>query len=186
MEDHPPYACRLEQARPQDDPVWRRVLLARHDCAGGCKRALGACFLEPSVPAVLTSKQHADGEEAVARAANALGVGFCMSSAATRSIERVAEQNGDGQRWYQLYWCVPSLRIPTSRLTFLAGLAPTTSSSPSSLAPKPTDSPRWSSLSTRLSSDIVRTTWTIPLSLSCMGSAARSASAIPSSASDGE
>lgn len=47
---------------------------------------------------------HADGELATARAAEAVGVPFIMSTASTRTIEQVAEANGDGQRWYQLYW----------------------------------------------------------------------------------
>jgi lactate 2-monooxygenase len=49
---------------------------------------------------------HPDGELATARAARALGVPFIMSTASTRSIEKVAEANGDGHRWYQLYWSV--------------------------------------------------------------------------------
>ncbi len=29
-----------------------------------------------------------------------------MSTASSRSIEAVAKANGDGHRWYQLYWYV--------------------------------------------------------------------------------
>lgn len=47
---------------------------------------------------------HADGELATARAAREVGLPFTMSTASSRSIERVAEANGNGQRWYQLYW----------------------------------------------------------------------------------
>ncbi|KAI0060406.1 FMN-dependent alpha-hydroxy acid dehydrogenase [Artomyces pyxidatus] len=47
---------------------------------------------------------HADGELATARAAAKVGIPFIMSSASTRSIEAVGEANGDGHRWYQLYW----------------------------------------------------------------------------------
>ncbi|KAL8277891.1 hypothetical protein RQP46_009710 [Phenoliferia psychrophenolica] len=48
---------------------------------------------------------HEDGEEAVARAAKTLGVHTVQSTAATRSIETFARENGEGgQRWYQLYW----------------------------------------------------------------------------------
>jgi isopentenyl diphosphate isomerase/L-lactate dehydrogenase-like FMN-dependent dehydrogenase len=47
---------------------------------------------------------HADAELASARAAKTVRVPFIMSTAATRSIEEVAQANGDGQRWYQLYW----------------------------------------------------------------------------------
>ncbi|MGO8956113.1 MAG: alpha-hydroxy-acid oxidizing protein [Streptosporangiaceae bacterium] len=47
---------------------------------------------------------HPDGERAVARAAAAAGVPMILSTAASTSIEEAAEANGEGQRWYQLYW----------------------------------------------------------------------------------
>jgi lactate 2-monooxygenase len=47
---------------------------------------------------------HADGESAVARAAAAAGVPMVLSTAASTPIEQVAAANGDGQRWFQLYW----------------------------------------------------------------------------------
>jgi lactate 2-monooxygenase len=47
---------------------------------------------------------HADAELATARAAKNVGVPFILSTAASRSIEEVARANGDGYRWYQLYW----------------------------------------------------------------------------------
>lgn len=47
---------------------------------------------------------HPDCETAVARAAGALGVPMILSTAASTSIEDVAAANGDGPRWYQLYW----------------------------------------------------------------------------------
>ncbi|KAJ7155823.1 oxidoreductase [Mycena filopes] len=46
----------------------------------------------------------ADAELAAARAAHKLGVPFIMSTASSRSIEDVATANGDGHRWFQLYW----------------------------------------------------------------------------------
>jgi lactate 2-monooxygenase len=49
---------------------------------------------------------HPDAEEATARAASNVGIGMILSTAATRSMEKVAAANGDGQRWYQLYWYV--------------------------------------------------------------------------------
>ena len=49
---------------------------------------------------------HKDGELATASAAANVGVSFIMSTASTRSIDAVAKANGDGHRWYQLYWCV--------------------------------------------------------------------------------
>lgn len=50
---------------------------------------------------------HRDGEEATARAARAVGTPMILSTAATRSIEQIASANGDGERWYQLYWPRP-------------------------------------------------------------------------------
>ena len=47
---------------------------------------------------------HGDGERAVARAASSLGMPFVLSTAASNSMEDVAEAAGDGPRWYQLYW----------------------------------------------------------------------------------
>jgi lactate 2-monooxygenase len=47
---------------------------------------------------------HADAELAVARASAATGVPLILSSAASSSIEQVAEELGDVQRWFQLYW----------------------------------------------------------------------------------
>ncbi|KAK0446749.1 FMN-dependent alpha-hydroxy acid dehydrogenase [Armillaria borealis] len=47
-----------------------------------------------------------DGEVTTSRAAAKVGVPFITSTASTRSLEDVAEANGDGQRWYQLYWYV--------------------------------------------------------------------------------
>ncbi len=36
---------------------------------------------------------------------------FILSTASTRSIEAVAKANGDGHRWYQLYWYAFSLYL---------------------------------------------------------------------------
>jgi lactate 2-monooxygenase len=47
---------------------------------------------------------HADGEAAVARAAAAAGVPMVLSTASSVAMEDVAAANGDGQRWFQLYW----------------------------------------------------------------------------------
>lgn len=50
---------------------------------------------------------HKDGEEATARACAKLDVPMILSTAATRSIEEVAAANGNGKRWFQLYWPKP-------------------------------------------------------------------------------
>ncbi|HVL33185.1 MAG TPA: alpha-hydroxy-acid oxidizing protein, partial [Actinomycetota bacterium] len=55
-------------------------------------------------PVGVQSIIHPEGELAVARAAASLGVPMVLSSASSFSIEEVAEGNGDGPRWFQLYW----------------------------------------------------------------------------------
>jgi isopentenyl diphosphate isomerase/L-lactate dehydrogenase-like FMN-dependent dehydrogenase len=47
---------------------------------------------------------HPDGELATARAAAALGVPMVLSTHSSHTIEDVAAANGDGPRWFQLYW----------------------------------------------------------------------------------
>ncbi|KAL8716157.1 MAG: hypothetical protein Q9220_000062 [cf. Caloplaca sp. 1 TL-2023] len=47
---------------------------------------------------------HRDRELGVAEIAREIGVPYVLSTAATSTIEEVAEANGDGIRWYQLYW----------------------------------------------------------------------------------
>ena len=45
-----------------------------------------------------------EGEVATARAAASLDIPFVMSSASSRSIEDIAAANGNGSRWFQMYW----------------------------------------------------------------------------------
>jgi lactate 2-monooxygenase len=59
---------------------------------------------------------HHDGEEATARACASAEVTMIMSTAATRSIEQVAAANGEGHRWFQLYWPIPSASDVTASL----------------------------------------------------------------------
>ncbi|MFH8597314.1 lactate 2-monooxygenase [Streptomyces rimosus] len=67
---------------------------------------LGSELLAPVVlaPIGVQSQVHPEGELATARAAAATGVPMVLSTAASHTIEEVAEANGDGQRWFQLYW----------------------------------------------------------------------------------
>ncbi|MEV5596097.1 alpha-hydroxy-acid oxidizing protein [Streptomyces sp. NPDC052496] len=68
---------------------------------------LGSELAAPVVlaPIGVQSLVHPDGELATARAAAATGVPMVLSTAASHTIEEVAEANGaDGQRWFQLYW----------------------------------------------------------------------------------
>jgi lactate 2-monooxygenase len=55
-------------------------------------------------PIGVLSIAHPDGELAVARAAAATGVPMVLSSAASHSLEEVAEAMADAPRWFQLYW----------------------------------------------------------------------------------
>jgi len=55
-------------------------------------------------PVGVQSIVHPEGELASARAAAALGIPDIHSTAASHSIEQVAEAMGEGRRWYQLYW----------------------------------------------------------------------------------
>jgi isopentenyl diphosphate isomerase/L-lactate dehydrogenase-like FMN-dependent dehydrogenase len=55
-------------------------------------------------PIGIQSIAHPEGELAVARAAGSMNVPLIYSTAATRSIEEVAEAVGDGPLWFQLYW----------------------------------------------------------------------------------
>lgn len=59
---------------------------------------------------------HADAEEATARACKSVKIPMILSTAATRSIEQVATANGDGDRWYQLYWPKPQAEEFTASL----------------------------------------------------------------------
>jgi isopentenyl diphosphate isomerase/L-lactate dehydrogenase-like FMN-dependent dehydrogenase len=47
---------------------------------------------------------HEDGELASARAAAEIGLPFITSTASATALEQIAEANGEGPRWYQLYW----------------------------------------------------------------------------------
>jgi isopentenyl diphosphate isomerase/L-lactate dehydrogenase-like FMN-dependent dehydrogenase len=55
-------------------------------------------------PVGVQSIIHPDGELASAAGAAAAGIGFVASTAASHSMEEIAQAGGDGPRWYQLYW----------------------------------------------------------------------------------
>lgn len=69
-------------------------------------RLLGTDLTVPFLlaPVGVLGIAHPDGELAVAKAAAAVGVPMILSTAASTAMEHVAAANGDGQRWYQLYW----------------------------------------------------------------------------------
>jgi isopentenyl diphosphate isomerase/L-lactate dehydrogenase-like FMN-dependent dehydrogenase len=47
---------------------------------------------------------HPEAERATARAAAAAGTIFCLSTAATATVEEVAQAAPEARRWFQLYW----------------------------------------------------------------------------------
>lgn len=47
---------------------------------------------------------HPEAEVATGRTTAALGLPFVLSTVSTKTIEKVAEAMGPGQRWFQLYW----------------------------------------------------------------------------------
>src|SRR5690625_3436463 len=47
---------------------------------------------------------HPDGELASAQAADAQGIPFIASTVSSYSLEEIAEANGNGARWFQLYF----------------------------------------------------------------------------------
>jgi isopentenyl diphosphate isomerase/L-lactate dehydrogenase-like FMN-dependent dehydrogenase len=79
--------------------------------AGNIRRDLSVDVLGTAAPAPVwlapvgvLSIAHAEAEVGAARGAAAAGVPFVLSSAASSSIEQVAEAVGDAPRWFQLYW----------------------------------------------------------------------------------
>ncbi|MBM7663012.1 isopentenyl diphosphate isomerase/L-lactate dehydrogenase-like FMN-dependent dehydrogenase [Bacillus mesophilus] len=55
-------------------------------------------------PVGVQSIIHPDGELGSARAAAAMEVPFVASTASTYSLEKVAEESPNGEKWFQLYW----------------------------------------------------------------------------------
>ena len=55
-------------------------------------------------PVGVQTLAHPDGDLASARAAAELGLTFVHSTQGAYKMEDVAAANGDGSRWYQLYW----------------------------------------------------------------------------------
>ncbi len=79
--------------------------------AGNQQRDLRVSVLGTSSPAPfllapvgVLAAAHPDGDLAVARAAAAAGVPWVVSTAASTSMEAIAEAMGATPRWYQLYW----------------------------------------------------------------------------------
>jgi lactate 2-monooxygenase len=75
------------------------------------QRDLACSVLETRLPAPMLlapvgvqSIVHPDAELATGRAAASVGIPAILSTAASHSMEQVAEAVGEASRWYQLYW----------------------------------------------------------------------------------
>ncbi|KAI9369414.1 FMN-dependent dehydrogenase [Aspergillus egyptiacus] len=55
-------------------------------------------------PVGVQSLFHSDKETGLAEVCAEVGIPYTLSTASTCSIEEVANANGDGKRWFQLYW----------------------------------------------------------------------------------
>ncbi|GKZ30105.1 hypothetical protein AbraIFM66950_007799 [Aspergillus brasiliensis] len=55
-------------------------------------------------PVGVQSIFHDDKETGLAEACGNVGIPYILSTASSSSIEEVAQANGDGKRWFQLYW----------------------------------------------------------------------------------
>jgi lactate 2-monooxygenase len=87
---------------------WRIV---RRGAAGKAKPDLSTNVLGTRMPAPVLFGPvgvqvlaHPEGELATARAAAELGFTYIHSTQGSHSMEEVAAANGNGRRWYQLYW----------------------------------------------------------------------------------
>jgi lactate 2-monooxygenase len=101
-------AERTMQANLQAFERWKIVPRMLRDVS---ERALGTSVLGTPMPAPVMlapvgvqSIVHPDAELAASRAAASLGLPFILSTAASHTIEEVAEAMGEASRWYQLYW----------------------------------------------------------------------------------
>jgi isopentenyl diphosphate isomerase/L-lactate dehydrogenase-like FMN-dependent dehydrogenase len=79
--------------------------------AGATDRSAQVSLFGQTIPApVITAPigvqgiMHPDGELAVARVALELGLPMAVSTVSSHPLEEIAAANGDGVRWFQLYW----------------------------------------------------------------------------------
>ena len=96
------------QANLQAFERWKIVPRMLRDVS---ERDLGTSVLGTAMPAPVMlapvgvqSIVHPDAELAASRAAASQGLPFILSTAASHTIEQVAEAMGEASRWYQLYW----------------------------------------------------------------------------------
>lgn len=101
----------LETTMHANRAAFERIAIAPRMLAGVAKRELsvdlfGARAAAPvlTCPIGVLEMAHPEADLAVARAAAQLGVPMIISSQACFPMEEVAKANGDGPRFFQLYW----------------------------------------------------------------------------------
>jgi lactate 2-monooxygenase len=88
-----------------------RVRIVPRMLTGATSRDLSTNILGATMPAPIITAPvgvqsivHPDGELAVARATAELGIPMILSTVSSFPVEEVGTANGDGPRWFQLYW----------------------------------------------------------------------------------
>ena len=101
----------LETAADANRAAFARFPIAPRMLAGAPQRDLGCEIFGVRVAAPLFScpigvleMMHAEADLAVARAMGRLNLPMIISSQASFPMEKIAEANGEGPRFYQLYW----------------------------------------------------------------------------------
>jgi len=101
----------LETAADANRAAFSRFPIAPRMLNGAAQRNLGIeIFGARAVAPVMTSPvgvlemMHPDADLAVARAMARLKLPMIISSQASKPMEEIAKANGDGDRFYQLYW----------------------------------------------------------------------------------
>jgi lactate 2-monooxygenase len=101
----------LESAAEANRAAFARFPIAPRMLGGAGRRNLGVEIFDANAAApVMTSPigvlemMHPDADLAVARAMGALKLPMIISSQASFPMEKIAEANGDGPRFFQLYW----------------------------------------------------------------------------------
>jgi lactate 2-monooxygenase len=101
----------LETAAEANRAAFARFPIAPRMLAGAATRNLGSEIFGARVAAPVFSSpigvlemMHPDADLAVARAMKHLNLPMIISSQASTPMEKIAEANGDGPRFYQLYW----------------------------------------------------------------------------------
>lgn len=101
----------LETAMDANRAAFNRFPIAPRMLGGAAQRDIGCEIFGVKVAAPILSSpigvlemMHPDADLAVARAMARLNFPMIISSQASFPMEKIAEANGDGPRFYQLYW----------------------------------------------------------------------------------